>query len=223
MGPLTRAVALARAARPDAEDFRAFFGRAFEAWALTGRRARGGKGCHRWRRGVRLRPAASGELPQRIYDLSPAPPRIRRAGSREVAYALRCGGQVEYPPSVAPDAKLGYSVLARQSAELLFGQREGSGEILVRLEGACARAHEAGKTTKVAQRAKVGELPAQTAHPSDPYRAPSRFAVGGPSQYKARGDSLWMGHGHLDVFSLPPFSRKNWATSRRPSTGRPST
>ena len=101
-------------------------------------------------------PTASSELSQRIYGLSSTPPGVRMAGFREVAVALRCEGQVGSPPSVATDAQSGYSFMAYQSAELLFGRREGSGLILVRTEGTCARGHTAGENAAVTQRATVG-------------------------------------------------------------------
>ena len=50
--------------------------------------------CREWRLGVMSGPQASGELPQRIYDLASTPPEIRKAGLREVMEVLRCKGQV---------------------------------------------------------------------------------------------------------------------------------
>ena len=82
--------------------------RDFLVWELPGRRARAGKECREWR---------LGEWPQRIYGLSSAPPRIRKAAFREVIGAHRCKGQVGWPPSVATDARLGFSAMAYQLAE----------------------------------------------------------------------------------------------------------
>ena len=83
---------------------------------------------------------------------------------------LRRPGQVGLPPSVATDAQLGFSVIAYQSAELLFDRREGCGRILARLVGTCARAHKASKDVDITQRARAGFCPccATLTHIDDP-------------------------------------------------------
>ena len=45
-----------------------------------------------------------------------------------------------YPPSGATDAQPGVPAMAYQSADIIFGQREGNSRILVRIDGARARA-----------------------------------------------------------------------------------
>ena len=65
-------------------------------------------------------PNISGGLARRIYNLNAAPPGICKAGFHEVAEVVRRKGKLGYPPSVATDSQLGYSVAAHQSAELLF-------------------------------------------------------------------------------------------------------
>ena len=77
----------------------------FQLWELPKRMARLGEECPEWRLGVRLGTSASGERPQRISDLPPTPPGIRKAAFREVMDALRYEGQVGYPPREAADAQ----------------------------------------------------------------------------------------------------------------------
>ena len=203
MGPLFRAPSVAGAVRVDASGFRALeaqsslirtlVGRDYQVWSLRGRRARDWKQRHGWRLWDRLDPDASGDMPQCIYQLDVTPPEIRKAGFREVMEALRCKGQVSYPPSVATDAQVGFSAMANRSVGLLPDRCEGSGHILVRLEGTCTRAQKAGKETEMTRRAKVGNCPCCT----DPTHnaAPSRHEVGEYSPHKARGVSPWKEHG----------------------------
>ena len=106
---------------------------------------------------------------------------------------VRCKGQVGYPPSVAADSQSGFLVWAYQPAELLFDRREGSGHILVRLEGMRTRAHKAGKGAEPTQRATVGfysccALPTHIA-------IPSQYAVGDLSRHRARVAPPLMEHG----------------------------
>ena len=58
----------------------------------------------------------------------------RKATAREVIEFLRTKGQVGYPLSTATDSQLGYSVMAYQSADVLFGAREGDGSISFELK-----------------------------------------------------------------------------------------
>ena len=62
-----------------------------------------------------------------VSALDATPPGIRKPGYRQVMEAMRCPGQVGYPPSVATDAQLGFSVMAYHSAEVLSGRCEGGG------------------------------------------------------------------------------------------------
>ena len=82
--------------------------------------------------GARLGPDASDAYPQQVFDLDATLPGIRTAGFREVIEVLRRPGQAENPPSVAPNAQLGFSAMAHQYAEMLLGRCEGDGNILVR-------------------------------------------------------------------------------------------
>ena len=100
---------------------------------------------------------------------------------------LRYKGQVCYPPSVATDAQLGFSVIAYQSAELLFDRREGCGRILARSVGTCARAHKASKDVDITQRARASFCPC-CAKPTH-IAVPSRYAAGEFSLSKAWGNS----------------------------------
>ena len=114
MEPHTGALTVASAECVNAGEFRALdatsillrplVGRDFQIWPLPERKACDGKQCREWRLGVRLGPNASGELPQRIYDLAATPPETRKAGFREIAEVHRCKGHVGYPPIVATDA-----------------------------------------------------------------------------------------------------------------------
>ena len=156
--PSSEALTVDGAARVDAGELRALdadFGLlrplavlGYQVWALPGRQARGGEKCREWQLGVRLGPNASGELSQRICDLDVTTPGIRRAGLREVMGVFRSTEQAGYPPSVATSAQLGLSVMAYQSAELLFGRCGGVGHILLRFEGSRARAHRAGREAR---------------------------------------------------------------------------
>ena len=101
-------------------------------------------------------------------------------------------GQVGYPASMATDAQLGYSVTAYQSADILFGSREGRGSIPVRSEGTCARAHQKRKTD-LSKGANVGYCPSRTK--AARIAIPSRYSAGGLSKDKAQGLQLWREHG----------------------------
>ena len=133
-------------------------GRGFQVWELKNRPSRDEKLRRDWQLGVRPGPNASGLSPQMVPDSDATAPGIREAGFREVVEGLRCPGQAGYPPSVATDAQLGFSVMAYQSAEVLFDRCEGDGHILVRPTGTCARAHKWGQG-ELAHRAKVGHCP----------------------------------------------------------------
>ena len=74
--------------------------------------------------------------------------------------------------------------MACPSGELPLGQREGSGRILVRIEGACTREHKAGNNAEITQRAKVGRCPCCT-RPTH-IAVPLRYVVG-----ESREISLW--------------------------------
>ena len=155
MDPLTTALSAAKAERGDPGDFRALDGNAClfrlligqgsQVWTLQESMARDGKVCRDSRLGVRLGPEASEAYSQRVRDLFATPPGIRKAGFREVMEVARCPGQARHPPSVAPDAQLGFSATAYQSAEVPFDRCEGNGHISVRLVGMRARAHKANK------------------------------------------------------------------------------
>ena len=54
--------------------------------------------------GARVGPSASGELPQRNYNLDAAPRGIRKAGFRGVMGVRQCKRKAGYPPSAATDA-----------------------------------------------------------------------------------------------------------------------
>ena len=101
-------------------------------------------------------------------------------------------GEVGYPPSVATDAHLGYSVICWQSGAILFGSREGDSHILMRIEGAGVRSHP-GRRGAMAQRAGVGHCPLSTrpAHVA----APVRFELEVFAPKKVRGLSLLMERG----------------------------
>ena len=107
--------------------------------------------------------------------------------------APRCPGQVGYPPSVAADAQLGFSVMAYQLAELPSGRCDGGGHIWARLIGTCTRAHKASRNGDIAQLAKVGFCPC-CAGPTH-IAAPSRYSVGEYPPNKARVVHLWKEHG----------------------------
>ena len=142
-----------------------------------------------------------------VADSDAAPPSIRKAGFREVAGVLRFPGQVGYPPGVATDAQVGFSVMAYQSAEMLFGRREEDGYISVRLQGACARAHQGGQKGDMTQRAKVGYCPCCT-RPTH-VAARSRYMAGEYSGHKAHGIQLWKEHGPWAVryFAATVYTR----------------
>ena len=58
----------------DASLLRPLVGRDFQVGELPAQKARDGKTCHFWRRGVRLGAAASGVYPQWVSDMDAAPP-----------------------------------------------------------------------------------------------------------------------------------------------------
>ena len=148
MDPPSSALKAARNAKVDPGDFRTLdenaqmlrplVGRRFQVWELKERASRNSTARHDWRLGARLGPKAFGNYSQRVSDLGATSPGIRRAGLGEVVEVIRCPGQVGFPPSVATDAQLGYSVMAYESAEALFGRCEGDGRILARIIGTCA-------------------------------------------------------------------------------------
>ena len=100
---------------------------------------------------------------------------------REASECLRAKGEVGNPAAIATVAQL----------DILFGSREGSGSILVRLDGTCARAHQ-GPRSEPAQRAKVGYRPccARATH----IAIPPRYTVGEFSKQKANGLQLLREH-----------------------------
>ena len=168
-----------------------------------------------------MRPGAtaSGDWLRRIRDLTSTPPGIREAAARGVMDVLRYNGQVGYPPSVATASQSGLPVTGYQYAELLFGQRERNSRILVRISGACARAHKAEKQDDVDQRANAGYFSC-CAHPTH-IVVPPRFVVEEPP-LKRRGESRrgWhMGHGRRDTMR-PAFLRSSGDTSSPIGTGR---
>ena len=89
--------------------------------------------------------------------------------------ALRRPGRVGYPPSVATDAQLGFSLMAYQPAEVFFGRFEGDGRSLARITGSRARAHQGGQNGDMIGRAKAGYCSCCT--------RPARIAA--PPSYKA--------------------------------------
>ena len=128
--------------------------------------------------------------------LASTPPGIKKAVLREVRGVLRSKRHVGYPPSVATDAQLGFSVMARQYAEVLFGRCYGNSYIPVRKDGTRSRARQGRKKADaLAQRAKTGHCPCFT-RPTH-VAATSRYAVGGFPPQGARGVSLWMEYGPL--------------------------
>ena len=92
-------------------------------------------GRNDWRLVACMGEGAEGSWPQRVAFLSSTPPAAEGASVREVMEFLRARRQEEYPPIIATEAQLGYSVTACQSKEILFGPCEGDGLILVRIEG----------------------------------------------------------------------------------------
>ena len=126
--------------------------------------------------------------------MTPLPP-FRGSGLQAAGRSWKSSdvwGQAGCPPGVATDAQSGLPVMAYQSAELLLGQRGGSGYVLIRMEGACARAHKAGKHAGSAQRAKVRYCPCCT-RPTH-IAAPSRYVVGEFPPPKDGGISLRTEH-----------------------------
>ena len=107
---------------------------------------------------------------------------------REVMALLQEKGQMGYPPPIATDARLGYAVMAHQSAEILSGPCEGDGSILVRLEGSCSRAHPGAKHG-LAQGAKAGYCPccAKATH----IATPAPYAAGESSKTEAHCSMPW--------------------------------
>ena len=89
--------------------------------------------------------AASGVCSNWVPDSDATPPGFRKAGFREIAAVLLSSGHEGYHPSVATGSLLGFSVMAYQSADVLLDRCEGQGRILVRLAGACTRAHQGAR------------------------------------------------------------------------------
>ena len=219
MDPLTSALKAAGAIAVDPGEFRTpdentrllrpLVDRGVQVWELLNRLARERKRRHNWRWGVHLRPYASGLHSQMVADSDTAPPSIRKAGFREVVEVLRCPGEVGYPPGVATDAQLGFSAMAYQPAEMLFGRREEGGYISVRLQGTCARAHQGGQKGDMTQRAKAGYRPCCT-RPTH-VAAPSRYMAGEYSGRKAHGIQLRKEHGPWAVcyFAATVYVRGN--------------
>ena len=97
--PLTTALTHAGAVQVDVKEFRTsganfwsgrpLVTRDFQVWEMPGRQARVRNERHEWRLGVRLGATASEERSKRMYDLSSASPRIRKAALREVTDVLR--------------------------------------------------------------------------------------------------------------------------------------
>ena len=135
------------------------------------------------------------------------------AGFRDVMGVLRRQGLAGFPPSVATDAHLGFSVMAYQKAEALFGRCEGQGSILARLVGTCARAPRGSKKEDIAQRAKVGYCSSCTrlTHVA----LPSLYTAVAYSNHKAHGIQLWRGHGPWAVrfFAAALYSRDKGSLS----------
>ena len=126
LDPLTEALEVARTKRVDPGEFRTlsedasrlrlFVGRDFQVWEVPARKTRDGKTCHNRRRRVRLGAAVSGFQRRRCWEVSRAcfGPGFHPPGIREVMGVLRSPAQVGYPPSIATDAHLGFSVMAYQ-------------------------------------------------------------------------------------------------------------
>ena len=98
---------------------------------------------------------------------------------------LRSPGQVGNPPNVATDARLGYSAMAYQAAEVVFGRCEGLGSLLARSAGTCARGLQGSKRDDIAR---------GCARPSH-VAAPCRYVVGDFYGHKAHGIQSWQDHG----------------------------
>ena len=119
--PLKTASNFASARRVDAQLFRTLganfemarplVSRDFAARELPLRPAHPGD-CHYWPLGVRLGENATEKWAQRINKLPSTPPGFRKAAFREVTEVLRSKGQLGFPPSVATEAHLGFSVMA---------------------------------------------------------------------------------------------------------------
>ena len=124
-----------------------------------------------WRFGPRLGKDAHGLCAQKATTPTEAPPAARQATGRKVTAFLKTDGQVGHPTSISTDAQLGNSVMANQSAGILFGSCKGDGSTRVRLEGSCMRAHPSAKH-EPPRRAKVGNCPccATATHSAAPAR-----------------------------------------------------
>ena len=95
---------------------------------------------------------------QMAFGLTAGRRRRRQLGGasvREVILFPKGKGQAVCPPAVSTDAQPGYSVMVRQSAEILYGSCQGDGSILVHLEGSSTRARPS-TVNELAQGAKVG-------------------------------------------------------------------
>ena len=139
---------------------------------------------------------------KKATTLNSTPPAAREASAREIIAFLKAKGQVGCPSSITTDAQLGYSEMARQSAEIPFCTCGRDGSILVRLEGSptrqgCVRARVAyspccAKATHIAvpARCDVGEFPNKKAHCAKICSVYFRQAVGSPSTVWALGGAI---------------------------------
>ena len=98
-------------------------------------------GQRKWRLGK----DADGLWAQRVGSADSVGP-----GGNEVPPGRGTGGLSTWKP--------GYSVMACQGADVLFGSREGDGPISDRSEGTCARSR-AGPKSELVRRVKVGYCP----------------------------------------------------------------
>ena len=204
-------------------------GRGYRVWSPLERKARNGKERHERRLDVRLRPQASGELPQRIHGLASAPsedPNGRLSGGHGSPSLQGAGGE---STQRGADAQLGFPVTANQLAELLFGQCEGSGCAHVGTctqrwkAGTCARtctrARRAGKTRRSPDAPKWSTVHAVPgSHMSRPRRDmwPASFPPPRPGESRC-GRSMALGG---RVYSPPPFMRRTLDIFPLPGAGR---
>ena len=115
---------------------------------------------------------------------------------------LRAPNQIGLPASANTDGRLGWSLYAYKSPEILFNHCEGTQSILIRVEGVCSKGHEALKT-ELAQRAKVGICPccAVATH----VLVPPTYAAGRSDRKKSISTSLWQRFG--------PMATRNYAAA----------
>ena len=171
---------------------------------LPKRRAVEGSEKHLWPYGIRLGPKASGAWSNLVSDKKQPrlPPRLRKVNWRELMQILRAPNQLGLPTSVNTDGKLGWSLSAYMSPEILFNHCEGTQSILIRVERVCPKGHEALKTA-LAQRAKVGICPccALATH----VLVPSTYSAGRYDRKKANSTSLRQRFG--------PMATRNYAAA----------